>query len=336
MADISVAILGLGRVGTSIGMALKRYNRLGKAYNFDISGYDTVADQVKTAKKLEAIDHARHRPGEAVKDAGIVFITMPYGEIETVYELIGPALRTNAVVLDFSTLKQEAMRAAQRHMPEQTHLVCGAPIFNPAYLFDGIDETERATEDLFDKGMIMLMPSVRCAEEAITLANDVTGILGAIPHFFDPNEHDALINATEILPSVMTVAYFYTLSHNSGWPDTQRLTNPAFGMASHDLFDTHPDDLAKLWMDGGEQLIRNINELIKSLTHMRDLLQEKDQESISAILESRSSEYAAWINRRYNLTWGKERTAENLPTFSDAVGNMFGGFFKRRQDEEKK
>lgn len=336
MAEISLAILGMGRLGTSIGLAIKRHMREGGNHTFSITGYDTVSSQAKTAKQMNAVDEIKNRPQEAVKGKDIVVIAMPYGEVETVYEMIAPNVRDGTVILDLSTLKQAPMKAAEKHLSADVHVVSAAPIVNPKYVFDGLNETEHATEDYFDKGMMMLMPSVKCVQEAVTLATDFSQLLGAVPQFFDTAEHDALIAATELLPSLLGVAYFYTMCHGDGWMDTQRLTNPTFGVLSRPLFDIHPDDLRAMWLGGGSHLIRNINEMILTLTRFRDLIMEKNDDALAVALDNTSKEYQDWINRRHNNKWKNEKILADAPTFSDSMTNLFGNLVNvGRKDKDK-
>ncbi len=55
---ITVGIIGLGRVGVSVGLALKRYNaRKDARQQFDITGYAADNAEMQTAKTLNAVDH---------------------------------------------------------------------------------------------------------------------------------------------------------------------------------------------------------------------------------------------------------------------------------------
>lgn len=337
MAEISVAILGLGRIGTSLALALKRYNARAEAHQFIITGYDSTADRVKAVKKQETIDVARYRPEEAVRDQSIVLLAMPYGEVAAAYDFFGSSLKPGAVVFDMTTLKGPAASAAAQRMPDGTHLVSVTPIVNPQYLFDALDDPSRASADLFDGGVMMIMPSVKCAEEAVTLANNLADILGAAPHFFDAAEHDALIPATESLPSLLNIAYFYTLSRAKGWDDIQRLTNPAFGAQSRALFDTHPDDAVRLWLDSGDTLVRHLSSLITTLTQMRDLLAQRDENALAAAADSASKDFQTWINHRYHRDWNKDLLDVETPTFSESIGTLFGNFARlgRSKDKDK-
>jgi len=76
MANVAVAVLGLGRVGASIGLALERYNKEDKDHTFSVTGYDTSADKVKAVQNLGAMSKTTNRLGEAVKGKDIVIIDL--------------------------------------------------------------------------------------------------------------------------------------------------------------------------------------------------------------------------------------------------------------------
>lgn len=337
MAEVSIAIYGLGRTGTSIALALRRYNGKGGEHRFTIAGYDTSAQNVKEAQKFKALDTTGNRPEDIAANKDIIVIAMPYGEVEAVYDFIIPRVRAGAVIVDLSTLKGRSLQWAQKKFPEDVHLVCATPVINPKYLFDAVDATARATEDYFDNGMMMLMPSVTCIKEAITLATDFSTILGSKPHFYDSDEHDVLTAVTEIFPSVLGVLYFQILNQSKGWNDAQRLVNPAAGALSHHLFDTHPDDLRDLWLDSGQDLVRQIDEMITQLRNLRSAVASSDRDGVESLLESTSRQYELWINRRHNNRWqDDEKLDQDSPSFGSMMGNMFGSFVSNRLSGKKK
>lgn len=333
MAEISIAILGLKRTGASVGLALKRHNAKKSGNTFTISGYDTSRDLAKKAQDMGAVDQIDHNLDKVVREVDIVVIALPVGEVEGAYATIAPSLRTGVVVIDMSPLAGKALKVAKEHLREGAHVVCAAPVINPKYLFDGTDEVGRASEDLFDDGSIMVMPSVTCIKDAISLASDFASLLGATPHFYDPAEFDSLTAATEALPSLLGVVAFHQLSRNEGWSDIQRLTNPNFGMLTHHLFDTHPDDLRDYWLNSGADLIRQLDDLVESLRAFRGLLAEKDDESLAAALEAASTEYESWVNRRMNNRWPDGRDEKPLPT-QGIMGNMFGRWGRKDEDDD--
>jgi prephenate dehydrogenase len=334
MASIQISIIGLGRLGASIGLAIKRYMTDGGKHDFHITGYDSVSDKAKTAKNLKAIDQQKNSIEEAVQGQNIVILSLPFGELEGVYRRMSGHLARGVVVIDLSTLKRDNIRSAEKYLPEGAHLVCATAIVNAKYLFENLDETERASADYFDKGVMMLMPSVSCAEEAVTLANDLTNILGGTSQFFDPEEHDILIQSSEILPSILGVSLFSLLRQSESWDDKGRLTNSAFGATTHFLFDRHPDDLMSAWTNDPQQTVRNINEIIKSLMLIRDLIREDNRDALNLFIDDNARAYETWINNRNKNSWKAENP--KIPSMSDTIGGaMFGNFFKRGRDKDK-
>jgi prephenate dehydrogenase len=257
MGKITVTIIGLGRTGASIGLALKRYNQRPNAqHQFEIIGVEDRASVLEDAEKIGAFDKSVRNIHDAARERDIVVLSLPYADVQRAYQAIGDGLRPGCVVMDMSPLKLPSQQWADKYLSKEAHMVGITPIINPQYLFDGLDDTNHAREDYFDKGCMMVMPSPTCIREAVELATDFSSLLGSSIHFMDPGEHDGLVAATEGLPALLGVAAFYTLSRNPGWGDLQRLTNPPFGRLTHQLFDTHPDDMRDAWLNNPRALYR--------------------------------------------------------------------------------
>ena len=340
MADVSIAILGLSRIGTSMAMALKRYNeRNNSKHHFNIVGYDNRPPVQKAAQKLKVIDKMERNAYNAVRDQDIVVVALPFNESEGLYELVSSDLRPGVVVLDTTPLKQPALKYAKQFLPEESHLVGISPILNPKYLFSGVDEIEHAHEDLFDEGAILLSPGVSCASEAVELASDFALILGATPRFVDPAESDALTTATEAVPALLGIAYFSMMAQSTAWGDSQRQTNTAFSFLTHHLFDAHPDDLRDTWLETREGLIRYTDDLITTLRDLRTVLAENDRDALEAALVNAATEYEGWINRRHKNQWDENKKSES-PGLGGFTSSMFGSIvggrlFGGKNDKEE-
>lgn len=337
MATVSVAILGVGRMGASIGLALKRYNaRKDAAHTFEITCADTRAGIREDAKTV-GIDKVERDVFSAAANKDIIVIALPYADVESVYRGLKHDLRAGAVVLDTSPLKQPSLEWAKEHLGKDIHLVGVTPILNPKYLFDGLDDTLHAQADLFDNGNMLLMPSVTCIKEAVELASDFANLLGGKPHFVDPYEHDSLVAVTEGLPNLLGLATFYTMTKSGGWNDSQRFTNPTFGRLTHQLYDTHPDDLRDAWLHNREQLVRQIDDLVRTLQTFRGILAQNDAIALESALIEASETYSAWINRRFNAKWDEKDASKDQ---SQSMGNMLmtgfmGSFLTRRLTGDK-
>jgi prephenate dehydrogenase len=336
---ISVTIIGLGRLGASIGLALQRYQRKGNTpHTFEIIGVDERPAVQDEAQKRGAVGKVARSLYSAAQERDIIILALPYADVQRAYQTIGDAVRPGAVVLDLSPLKMPSIQWAKTYLNKDAHLVGLTPVVNPQYLYDGLDDTEHAAEDLFDKGSMMLMPSPSCIREAVELASDFASLLGARVHFMDPMEHDSLMGATLGLPTLLGVMTFYTLSQNAGWGDIQRLTNPPFGRTTHALFDTHPDDLRDLWLNNRDSLVHYLDAMLTQLHDLRQVLAQSNQAALEAVLTHSADAYSTWVNRRYNNTWETDPNKSQIPSPSQTfmTGLMGGALANRLRGDKNK
>ncbi|MAS35073.1 MAG: hypothetical protein CL610_13770 [Anaerolineaceae bacterium] len=334
--SISVTIIGLGRLGASVGLALQRYNRKGNTpHTFDVVGVEDRPAMLEQAEKQGAIGKSARNLHSAIQNRDIIVLALPYADVRRTYQHIGKDLRPGAVVMDMSPLTMPSVGWAREFLSPEAHMIGMTPVVNPKYLYDGMDDTEHAAEDLFDDGTMMLMPSPSCIREAVELASDFSSLLGSKIHFIDPMEHDSLIAATVSLPTLLGVMGFYSLSKNAGWGDIQRLANPPFGRLTHQLHDTHPDDLRDLWLNNRTSLVHYIDDMIEKLYEVRQVLGQEDRHALEAVLTQSADEYSAWINRRHNNKWDDEAKPVTPSTGESLMSGLMGGALAKRLRGDK-
>ena len=329
---ITVTIIGLERTGSSVALALRRCNQREKAaQHFEVSGADPRPGILETARKAKLCDKTERNPAAAARGRDIVVLALPVTEQRRVWEGLADSLQPGAVVLDMALLKAPAFRLAQELLPAEAHLVQMTPVVNARYLFDGLDDAEHAVADLFDDSSMMLMPAPACSRAAVELASDFSTLLGATPHFMDALEHDSLIAATVDLPALLGVASFHSLARSPGWSDMQRLTNPPFGRLTHQLFDSHPDDLRDHWLHNREPLLHWLDALLATLQQTREALASEDRDALEALVTGAADDYSDWINRRSNNRWDADERDSSRPSPSSMLmSGLMGDFLSKR------
>ncbi|MCU0512058.1 MAG: prephenate dehydrogenase/arogenate dehydrogenase family protein [Anaerolineae bacterium] len=338
MSKLAVAILGLGRSGASVGLALRRYMKKGGKHLFDIVGYDVSSDAEKQAQKMGAIDRIEHRVSEAVAGRDIIVLALPADELKAAYKTSASAARDGTVILDLATLKRPSLAWAAELLRPDQHVIGLTPVLNPRYLFDNNVTTENAQEDLFDQATMLLTPAPSSAKEAVDLAFNFCAILGSPARFLDPLEHDALLTFTEGLPALLGVALFQTLLHNPGRGDMQRFTGSAFGVLTRPLHDLHPDALRDEWLANRDILSRALEDFIRTLQTMHTLIQQGDRAGIEALTGSAAEAYEVWVNHRFNDDWDKEKRPDiNLgqTMMGSLLGNRLSDRLFGKNDNEK-
>ncbi len=343
--QVHAAIIGLDRIGASIGLALKRYQNQSRAeHTFTIIGSDTKGMPMKSAEKMGAVDNFNRALLKATDNADLVFVNVPYGEVEELYARLGPELKPGAVVLDLSLLKQPVIDLAAKHFRTNEHgkplayLVGITPVISASGLYSGDMSAEAARADLFDEAEFLVAPDSKCPSEAIALAEDVIRLMGGKSRFMDPVEHDGLIAATEGLPALLGAALFYMLNRSEGWLELRRMVNPSLALAMQNLRHQSHEDLFALLTQNRVNVQRHLESLIGTLDQVRDALADPGEDGeflkLEALLTSVQSEWEKWDVKRHSGRWEDVKEPEPLPGPLGSLGGLFIGRRGRSRSED--
>lgn len=335
MATINLTIIGLQRLGTSFGLAIRRYMKTpGAQHQFVITGSDESTDAMRLAHKMEAIDQEVRSPGAAVEKADLIILSTRSSLYDDLYEAIAPDLKPGAVIIDLSPLKERAIKRAQKWLPHETdgeytaYMVGATAILNPAYLLDPRSDTESATADLFDKGTLILSPAANCRGEAIQLVSDLAELLGMNIHFTDPAEHDGMAASMEALPLLANLALFRTISANNAWDDVRRLGNPLFTLSTIGLEQGKPEDAAAVMNGNRERTVRAVEALMDTLEGIRETLLADDELLIAEAFADAIEKRDQWLAERSKNAWNEK--TEIKPTVNLTLMSTLASRFSFR------
>ncbi|MBC7324792.1 MAG: prephenate dehydrogenase/arogenate dehydrogenase family protein, partial [Moorella sp. (in: Bacteria)] len=118
-----LAIIGLGLIGGSLGLAL-----IQGGLAREVVGYDQDPDTVKVAWNIGAINRQASSPQEAVDGAGLVILAVPVGALGEVARAIAPALSPGAIVTDTGSVKGVVVRELEGILQPRGLYVGGHPM----------------------------------------------------------------------------------------------------------------------------------------------------------------------------------------------------------------
>jgi len=259
-----VAIIGLGLIGGSIGLALKQAG----LKDVEIIGTARSRETVQRAKKRGAIDEFAYTPAEAVAGAKLVIVASPIMTLPLIFDEIAPALAEGAVVTDVASTKSQVMRWAKEKLPATAQFVGGHPMAGKETM--GIDA---ADPGLFRDRPWVVVPPVDAAESAIQTVVAIAQTVGARPIFMDADEHDSYVAAISHLPLTLASALFSVVFGSAAWPelaglassgfrDTTRLASGSPEMA-HDIAVTNRENILH-WLDRLQLELARFREAIAS------------------------------------------------------------------------
>lgn len=291
----TIGIIGLGRTGASVGLALQR-----KDLGMTLVGYDDSRQTLKDALDAGAVDRGERRLRRVAAAADILILAVPAQRVGRVLEEIGELIAEHVLVLDLSGLKEESQALAQRHL-RQGHFVGAMPVLAAAALSVGGQDVAAARADLFQNSIFCLMPAPQADPQAVETAVNVGTLLGAKPFFLNPAEYDSLVQGVQTVPGLLAAAMFRAVTQTSGWRDMLRFAGAPFARATSALEDG--EEVAHLALHDPPATLRWLDELLAQLQEIRALVAEGDLERLSAFLEHLDLEREEWLQERRENVW---------------------------------
>jgi prephenate dehydrogenase len=237
-----VSIIGLGLMGGSLGMALKRHH-----VAREVVGWSRKGSTLQQAKRKRAIDVGTSDLRAAVRDADIVVLATPVSTIVPFGKRVAPLMSAGSILTDVGSSKT-AIVAALESIPRHVKFVGGHPLA-------GSEERgiEAATADLFDDSIFVVTPTSRTNPAAARTVSQLWKSLGTRVHALSPSRHDALLAQTSHLSHLL--AWCLTSATTR---DAQAIAPPSFiGMTR--IAQSDPD----LWMD---IVLSNRRHIAKAMT----------------------------------------------------------------------
>ncbi len=303
-SQIRVTIIGLGYVGTSIGLALKA-----TALPVRVVGHDREPERVREAMRQGAIDESHWNVPRSVEGADLVVVALPLTEIAATFRHIAENLRPNAVVVDTTSVKVPVMRWAREHLPAHVHFVGGHPIVRDVRVGQA-----HARADLFRDEIFALCPAPDVTAEAVKLVTDIVTAMGARPLFLDAIEHDSMVAAVEHLPQLLALALRQTVMGESSWRDMRKLAGSQFEATTY-LSEEEPAAVVAQLMANRERVLQWLDMLQQRLRWLQaQLAVAQDQERLTEVVQPVFKERAAWLTAAVTKNW--DTTDASVPPIS--------------------
>jgi prephenate dehydrogenase len=192
----TVAIVGVGLIGGSIGLALRARARASL-----VVGVGRDPATLESAVRLGAIDRGTTDLTSAVADAEVVVICTPVGRVADDVRRAAERSPERALVTDAGSSKRQIVEAVERHPRSAT-------VFVGAHPLAGSERrgVSHAQADLFDGRVCVLTPTPRTRPDRLHRARAFWASVGCRLLEMSPAEHDEIVAYTSHLPHAMAAA----------------------------------------------------------------------------------------------------------------------------------
>lgn len=271
-----VTIIGLGLIGGSIGLALRR----GKRSRWEIIGYSRRTQTVARALSMDAIDRAGTNLKDAVRRAELVIIATPVLTVREMLSKIAPHVPSGCIVTDTGSTKVPVMKWAKELLPPTVSFIGGHPMAGRETY--GI---QAAKADLFRGCTYCLTPSEKASPESIDTVIGMIRKLGATPFLIDPQEHDDLVAGVSHLPILLSAALVSVTTRNPSWPKMSKLASSGYQDLTR-LASGNPEVSSHICLSNQEAIIDWTNRFIHELERYGQLVAEGDKRLEEALTEA--------------------------------------------------
>jgi len=280
-----VALIGVGLLGGSLGLDLKRLQLAGH-----VTGFVRRPSSQRDCLKFKVVDHATLKLEEAVSGAGLIILCTPLSQMPGLAESFKPWLEPGAVVTDVGSVKGEVVREMERILSgSRGHFVGSHPMAGGELM--GV---AAAREKLFEGSICVVTPTASTDADALravaTLWESVGGRVKSLP----PDLHDAYVARTSHLPHVAAAAlanYVLSPAHNeeqatlcaSGFRDTTRVASGS------------PEMWRDIALANREHLLRTLGVFIEDLSAFREAVEAGNSPGLHEFFAQAKKRRDQWI-----------------------------------------
>jgi prephenate dehydrogenase len=224
-ASHRVAIVGVGLIGGSIGLAL-RERRLAE----EVVGVGRRPASLDKAKARGSVDRATTNLVDGVADADWVVVATPVDSI--VDNVLAVARATpRAAITDAGSTKAEICRSLRSEAAKSDLSASLGARFVGSHPIAGDHRAgpEHARGDLFVGRTVVVTPADETPQGLVERAKDFWESLGATVELLSPEEHDRALAATSHLPHLVAAALAAATPEEwlrlagTGWGDATRI-----------------------------------------------------------------------------------------------------------------
>jgi prephenate dehydrogenase len=259
-----IAIVGIGLIGGSFGLALKR-----RRPEIEVVGITRREATLAAARAMGAVDRGSMDP-TAAAGADLVFLATPVCSMGSLLRETAPHLAAGAVVTDAGSTKSRLCAELPSLLPEHADYVGGHPMAGCERF--GV---ENARADLFEGATWVLTPSARGREENVARLEALIAELGARPVRMECEQHDVAAARISHLPHVAAAALaecapgpvpdaVLSLLAAGGFRDTTRIAASS------------PEMWRDICLTNADALLDALDDYESALGRFRTALEQKD------------------------------------------------------------
>ena len=266
-----LTVIGVGLIGGSFAMALRRAGVVGR-----IVGVDADAANLAQALSLGIVDEIATDALSGVSGADVVFVSVPVCAIAAVVRDISASLPPGCIVTDGGSVKRAVVSQCDALMPAGCRFVGGHPIAGTEH-----SGAAAAFAELFTGKRCVLTPGITADLEALETVSRLWSAAGADVCRMESGHHDRIFAEISHLPHAVA----YALVHAVGTADVEGENVLSYSAGGFRDFTRIASSDPAMWRDislmNREALLASIDGFSASLAELRRRIDSSDQAGLT-------------------------------------------------------
>ena len=282
-----VTLIGVGLLGGSLGMALRK-----RGLAQEVCGYVRREASIAECEQAGAVHHATTNLNEAVKGADLIVLCTPLFQMAELSRAMLPNVQQGALITDVGSVKGAVVEELEPIFARQ-----GAS-FVGSHPMAGSEKTgvSAARADLFVNAACVVTPTKNSDSQKVADTEALWAGVGARVMRLSPDLHDELVSRSSHLPHVLAAqlaAFVLNAKHPAeqgklcanGFRDSTRIASGS------------PEMWRDIVMMNRIPLLAAIDEFSGSLEKFRRVLESGDSAQVEAFFQHAKSLRDEWTGR---------------------------------------
>jgi prephenate dehydrogenase len=277
-------LIGVGLLGGSLGLALKRRRLAAR-----VVGFVRREASVKECLAARAVDEATLDLQQAVRGADLIVLCTPIAQMAPLARRFAPWLKRGVIVTDVGSVKAGVVRQLEKIISRAGgHFIGSHPMAGAEKM--GVSA---AKANLFEQAICVVTPTRTSNRRALKQVEALWSSVGARLLRLPPVEHDRLVARTSHLPHVlaaMLAAHVLDPQHGdgkaalcaTGFRDTTRIASGS------------PEMWRDIAIENRANLGRELATIVRKLETLRRLLRSADAEAVQKFLTAAKERRDHW------------------------------------------
>ncbi|QZH75409.1 MAG: prephenate/arogenate dehydrogenase family protein [Erythrobacter sp.] len=265
-----VAIIGLGLLGGSIGLAVREH-----LPGVVTVGYDSDPSVLERARWRKLCVNFADDAAEAVRGADLVVLCVPVGAMAAAAAAIAPGLSPSAVVSDVGSSKEGVSQALAEALPGR-HII-------PAHPVAGTEQSgpDAGFASLFHQRWCILTPPEGADPDKVAALVAFWQALGSTVEVMEAAHHDRVLAVTSHIPHLIAYTIVGTASDLEEVTRSEVIKFSAGGFRDFTrIAASDPTMWRDVFLHNREAVLEMMDRFLTDLAFMREAIRAGDGETM--------------------------------------------------------